>query len=334
METARDTVLRDARALAASGAWRDVVSVIDAYLTAGVPSAALIVLRAEALMRDGDPRAARGWLEEQARTLALSADRTLSSRAVNMLGAAHLEMGALDAAEAAFLRARNLGRVDQDDLLVARASNNLAIIASIRGHHEEAERLYASAVPAYQRVGHVGGIAESCHNLAIAFRKRGRLAEAEDHERRSAEFAREVGNERLVALTLVGRAEIALVREDAAFAEATARRAAGELARLGDHARHADALRVCGNAAWRLGARERARADLDRAVALAQLHENALIEAEARWARAPMRLASGETSEARRDAVAARVVFERLEANAELASVDAWLHAISTTPLT
>lgn len=334
METIRNALLREAQALAATGSWRSVVALLEERLPVSGRSAALIVLHAEALMRTGDPRGAREWLQAYEHTLALSADRALSARARNLLGAAQLEMGALDDAQQTFVLARERGFIDGDDLLVARASNNLAVIASIRGRHDEAERLYAAAIPAYQRVGHSGGIAESCHNLAIAFRKRGRLAEAEEHERRAAEFARECGNHRLVALTLVGRAEIALLRGDATLAEAKARRGAAELARLEDHARHADALRLCGRAAGSVGAVDRARRDLDLAVSIAQQHDNTLIEAEARWARAQLRFDMGDMIEARDDAEAARVLFARLEAPGELATVTAWLGTTLASPPT
>jgi tetratricopeptide (TPR) repeat protein len=243
MQASSDPLLLSCRALAAASAWGELYRVLDTHRAEARKSPALTILLAESLMRTGQPRAARAWLDEQEAMLSLSGDRATIRRAANLAGASSLEQGDLDRATTDFERALELGRTDDDDLLVARATNNLAVIATIRGRHFDALGLYAAAIPAYQRIGNVNGIAESYHNTAIALRKLQRLDAADDHERRSAEFARQVGNERLVALTLVGRAEIYLVRGDAALAEATAMRAANELGAVPDPARQAASRR-------------------------------------------------------------------------------------------
>lgn len=288
---------------------------------------ALIMLYAESCMRTGDPRAARRWLVERQAVLALSGDRMAIRRAANLTGAACLEQGDLDAAADAFERALAFGRTDGDDLLVARATNNLAVIASIRGRLSEALGLYAMAIPAYQNVGNTNGIAESYHNAAIAKRKLGWLDAADDYERRAADFARQVGNDHLVALTLVGRAEISLLRGDAPLAEVAAHRAANDLGAVPDPARQADALRVCGTAKRVLGKFDEARITFDQAVDLAVAHANAFIEAESRWARAQLQQTRGETGAALDDAERAAAIFRKVGAPTELEAVSEWIGA-------
>ena len=333
MDTPVTPVVETCRALASAGAWGDLCRTLEDQRDVAAKSSTLIMLYAEGLMRTGQPCASRRWLFENEAAIWSSGDRSAIRRAANLAGAASLELGELVTAIDHFERALDLGRIDGDDLLVARATNNLAVIATIRGRHNEALGLYASAIPAYQRIGNVNGIAESYHNTAIALRKLQRLEAAEDHERRSAEYARQVSNDRLVALTLVGRAEISLMRGDAALAEATAARAARELAAVGDSARQADAIRLMGVARLVLGQADAARTALDEAVGLAALHNSTLIEAESRWARAQVLFALEDRTAALDDAQRAATMFRQLDAPIEFAAVTAWA-AQHSLPLT
>lgn len=327
-----DLLLDECRALASRSAWGDLCAAVSRWLevspTRPAPvSPPLIVLYAEALMRTGHPEQARTWLTERDAALRLSGDRAVIRRAANLLGAACLERGDLDAATAVFEEALDLARADNDDLLLARATNNLAVIASIRGRLPEALGLYSLVVAAYQRIGNVNGIAETYHNTAIALRKLQRLEQADEHERRAAEFARQVRNQHLVALTLVGRAEIFLLRGDAPLAEATAVRAAADLDKVPDRARQADAIRLCGAARFARGLLPAALMALDEAVTLAATHGNRLIEAEARWIRAQVRHAQDDPKGALDDATNAATLFSKLSAESEVHSVRAWLTA-------
>lgn len=327
-----DALLDRTRALASAGAWGDVVRTVQSYVDAAVESPprlapAVVVLQGEALMRTGQPQATEAWLVARDGDLRMSGDRAAIRRAVNLLGASCLEQAKLDQANAVFTAAIELARADGDDLLLARSMNNLAVIATMRGKLPEALGLYNLAVPAYQRIGNVNGIAESYHNTAITLRKLRRLDHADEHERRAAEFAREVRNQHLVALTRVGRAEIFLLKGDAALAEATAARAATALSAVPDPARQADALRLCGTAQWSLGRLHDAQATLNAAVPLAAQHGNRLIEAECRWTRAQVMWALGERQVPRHDASRAAEIFREMHATAETSVVTEWLAA-------
>ncbi|MEQ1690151.1 MAG: tetratricopeptide repeat protein [Gemmatimonas sp.] len=327
-----DALLSECRALAAAGAWVELCRVASQRIHDAHGTPTLITLYAEALLRTGDPRAARRWLDTHAAVLQKSGDRAAIRRAVNFAGAASFEQSDLDGATSAFERALELGRTDGDDLLVARATNNLAVIATIRGRHDEALGLYALALPTYQRLGNVNGLAESYHNAAIALRKLRKLEDADEHEQRATEFARQARNTHLVALILVGRAEISLLRGDAALAEATALRAASDMAAVHDPSRQADAIRLCGTARLTLGKLVEACEALDSAVQLAARHGNTLVEAESRWARAQVALARGQTDAALADAEQAATYFLTLNAPTELATVRAWIAAQRLPP--
>ena len=324
---ATDGVLAAARTRALQGAWVEVRALLVEHAREARAYPELVALRAEAELRTGRPREARAWLTETLAGLEQSGDRAALRRAVNLLGVACVETGETAEAEDALGRALELARVDGDDLLVARATNNLGAIADMHGRREAALALYQLAIPAYQRLGDARGLAESYHNMAISHRGGERLAEADECERRAIEFAREASNRRLEAMAGVGRAEIQLRQGDAKLAEVVARRAARELAQLGDPIREADAVRLVGAANLALGRHAPARAALERALSLAREHGSALIEAESLRARAELQLALGDPPAARADAKAALAIYLRLGATEAGERMVAWMVA-------
>ncbi|MFN2566088.1 MAG: tetratricopeptide repeat protein [Gemmatimonadaceae bacterium] len=318
-------LLATARARRLTGAWDEVRSLLRDHGDAARAHPELAALRGESELRTGHPREARMWLTEILPALERSSDRAALRRAVNQLGVAEVELGALDAAERTFGRALELGRQDGDDLLIARATNNLGAIANIRGRRDEALALYQLAIPAYQRLGHLVGLAESYHNMAISCRDLGQLDRSEECERRAIAYAREARNASLVALARLGRAELSFRARDARLAEVGARRAAADFAALPDRIREADALRLVGAATLAQGKTDAASEALERAIELARAHGSALVEAEVLRVRAELRAAAGARAAARADAEAAAALYESLGAAAERQAVLAWM---------
>ncbi len=320
-----DPLLSEARARAASGAWGDV----RALLTAREPEVRLqpelIALLGEAYLRTHAPREACGWLDRAGPELRRAGDRVAVRKATNLGGVARFELGELDDAEHAFRDAFTLGHLDGDDLLLARATNNLGLIANVRGEHAEAIALYRMAIPSYQRLGQPRGLAETYHNLAISFRDLTELQRAEDCEWRAMEFGRQASDDRLVAMAETGLAELQLLRGDAAIAEARARRGAVAFERLGDAQGEANALRIVGVAATTLEKYSTAGDALDRAVSLASERGYLLVEGESRQARARLALARRDPTGARSDAEAALEIFERLGAASDAWTLREWI---------
>ena len=322
-----DMLLANARALSRTGEWSEVRELLAAEPAAKVHPE-LITLAAEAMLRTRSPSEAYDWLRECLPALERSGNRVERRRGLNLLGASQFELGYLEGAEEAFGRALEQARVDGDDLLVARATNNLGLIANIRGRRDEALSLYQLAIPAYQQLGHSLGLAESFHNMAITYRQLEQIDQSDEYEQRAIEFAREAGSAWLVAVARVGRAELSLRRSDARLAAASARRAAEDFAELSDPTMEADALRLAGVACAALGDVDHARQALNQAVVLARRHGNALIEAEARRARATLAAGEGEAEKAREDARAAAALFERLDAGPERDALERWIQEL------
>ena len=317
------------RRLSNAGAWTDVRALLASRAGEARTQPELATAWAEAHLRTGNPRDAHAWLTDTLTAIERSGDRAQLRRALNLLGVASTEVGALEDAEATFDRAAVLGWTDGDELLVARSTNNLASIAHVRGRRDVALALYALALPVYQRLGSSRGLAESYHNLAITLREQGELERADECEQRSIEYARDAGTPALAAMARVGRAEVYLRRDDLLMAEATARLAARDLADAGDPIREADALRVVGVACTRRGDIAAARVALDRAVSLAHEHGHMLIQAECLRARGEAAARGGDRGMAREDFRAAADLFARLGAAEEAADARARLVSVS-----
>lgn len=320
-----DLVLQRARARAGTGAWPDVAALLEGECAPMTERPERVTLYAEALMRCGEPQRATAFLQQAVPALSRSAHRTAHRTALNLSGAASFAVGALDDAQAAWDRALELAQQAGDTLLVARATNNLGAIASLRGSWHHALSLYQLAVPVYQRLGDMHRLAETLHNIAIVYRDLGDLPAADEHEMRAIQFAQQAGAERLVLMARVGRAELALRRADYPLASVSALAAGRACAENGDRETQADAWRCAGEAATALGQHGEARQLLDEAITLAEGAGQALMQAEAQLASARLSQQVGELDRARDEAGRAVEGFRRLGAQSGLARTAALL---------
>jgi tetratricopeptide (TPR) repeat protein len=316
--------LAAARAHAARGEWEELRSLLDPRTLEVERRPELATILAEAHLRTGRLTTALALLQGAVPALERSGNAPELRRAVNMLGAAYFELGQIPEAEAVFARALELANAAGADLIVGRATNNLGLLANIRGNPGEALALYRLAIPAYQRAGNTRGLAETFHNMAVSFRDLRQLEEADRHERRTTEFAREAGSEQLLAIAAAGRAELSLLRGDPRVAEVGALAAAERYAAIPDPIGEADALRLAGKARWALGSAQQARALLDRAASVARRHGSALVEAECLRARAEVLVELGERDAAETDVVRALALFEDIGARADRDELRRW----------
>ena len=302
------------RALATAAKWLEAAALLDARATDEQLPADMMLLRGELMLRTGDSSRACTWAMG-ALDMAHVRRHAAATRALwNQLGVARFSLGLLDDAEVAFAHACVLARRDGDELLVARVSNNVGTIENVRGRYDLAIGQYHLAIPAYERIGHARGLAETYHNLALTARHQRQLYAAEEYERKALEFARLARDVVLRVMGEIGLAETALLRGDFMLADRLSRRAARSCARRHDRANHADALRIAGAACRGQGKRRQASGLLTHAIALANDAAAPLLEAEARWERAQLRQTEGGTAAAREDAEHALLLFARLGA--------------------
>lgn len=259
---------------------------------------------------------------ERALTLVLAAEAEFRSRhdrinlmeALNLAGAVQFELGDLSGAQGRFAELLELARESGEEEMSGRATNNLGAIATLRSEYGRALSLYRLSIPAYQKVGHAVGLAQTEHNLGIVYRDLGYWREADGHYRRAIERARQVGDDRLVAMATVGRAEISHRRGDLVYAEAEAARGLQTFQVIGDELGRADALRLLGAVAASRGELEEAAEALEEALDLAREHANPLLEAEVLEERAGLHRRHGRDGLAGADLTLAATIYRKLGA--------------------
>src|SRR6266566_3901617 len=143
-------------------------------------------------------------------------DRTLELRALNICGA----------------------------IALGRCANNLGIIANLEGDYGRAVGAFTRAIAAYQQARYDRGVAESQHNLGIAYREQGRLDDAMQVADTAVHDAERLGDRQLKAQALAGRAEIQVARGEPGLAVREAQRAVVVHRDLKDAVRETEDLRI------------------------------------------------------------------------------------------
>src|SRR5690242_13867136 len=107
-----DPLLQRVRRHASAGEWADALLILRTEDEELRDHPELAPLRADAELRTGHPREARQWLATTLPRIERTGDRAAIRKAVNQLGVAEIELGALDDAERLFGRALELARDD------------------------------------------------------------------------------------------------------------------------------------------------------------------------------------------------------------------------------
>lgn len=228
MATGAESVdLRELRALAESGRYREVLARIDGLPPAEVEQRTpLALLAAEAHGRLGELPTAARWAGAALATSRQRGEPQAELRARNYQGLIALRQGEIDAAEEHLTAALEMARAQSDAPFEARCLNNLGVIANLRGDRTQALADYQLALAAYQQAGLMRGMAETHHNIGITWRDLGEHQRALAAAEQAVRLARMVKDDTLVGLTLFGRAAIHLQQTDSSLAAAELEHAA------------------------------------------------------------------------------------------------------------
>jgi len=318
--------LHAAQALADAGDYTELVAYLGGRTQDELEQSPMLAL----LSGIGQARLGRLDLGQQWARVALSrarvlGDRTLEVRGLNVCGAIALERGGIGEATEFFTRAQEEAMQDNDMATLGRCANNLGIIANMQGDYGRAVGAYTRAIGAYQKARFTRGIAESQHNLGITYREQGRLDDAMQATDAAVREAERVGDQRLKAQALAGRAEIQVLRGEPELAIREAKRAAGVHRDLKDPVREAEDLRILAVALGRSGQRREAEAMFGEVIARASKHERPLLIATAQRDLAYLLAREGEAAAATEAAHTARETLDRLGAKVEVEHLDALL---------
>ena len=259
-------------------------------------------------------------------------DRTLEVRGLNVCGAIALERGGISEATSFFTRAQEEAMQDNDMATLGRCANNLGIIANMQGDYGRAVGAYTRAIAAYQKARNERGIAETQHNLGITYREQGRLDDAMHATDTAMKEAERLGDRRLKAQALAGRAEIQVARGDPELAIREAQRAVVIHRDLKDAVRETEDLRILAVALGAGGRKGEAEALFREVIARAAKHERPLLVAIAQRDLAFLLAREGNLAAARETAETARAMLEQLGAKAEAEKLDALLAAPGIEP--
>lgn len=260
------------------------------------------LLAATAATRLGELDLAETLAGEAVRRFAERGDFDGRMRALNLLGVIGFERGQLAEAESRLTEALSIAYRLEDSLIAARACNNLASVAHLRGRPEEAVGLYRGALLGYQRLGDRRGTAETYHNLGLTYRQLADYDEAEKAVTQAVRHAESVGEPALMALTSGGRAELRIDQGDTELALPELDRASRMAELAGDVIGVAELRRIRAVAALRERRFAEAVEEAEAGRGTAEEHDVALLEAEcaALAALAYRALGRTELAEARR----------------------------------
>lgn len=307
---------RAADELAASDDWdglRDLLGAEEPETLLASP--ALSYRYGEALYHTGRLAELRDFAEDFEEAAREASDTEGVMRALNLAFIGDFERGRIPEARRSCESLLQLAQADDNREMLARAANNMGNLTHLTGLFHEALSYYRLALPLYQRMDAVRGIAQVHHNLGISHRDLAELDEAADAYRRAATLARQLGYRPLVVLASLGRAEVEARRGDPA-AEPMAERSLASAREIGNPAFEAEALRVLGLARWADGRPEEALEALGEAVDRSREAGHRLVEAEAERDRGRLLLRTGREAGGREALERAREIFEELGARA------------------
>lgn len=323
-------MIEEARRLAVERRWPELAALTwSASESDSDARPELAFLIADALRRIGEVDRARDLADAAADGAVLAGSVRLRLRVGNLRGMLLFDAGELTYAEDAFERLLQLASDDGDDEFAARASNNLGVIASVRGNRELALTAYQRAIAAYQRLGHTRGLAQTHYNTAIVYRDLGFAHDMERNLAMALRYATEGADEDVTALVETERALLLAASGDGPFAEKLAERALERMQRLGDPLGAANAVRALASAA---SARNRpvvALSRLEEALDAVERYPDLLLRAEIQRDRAVLLLEAGDRQNAHAALVDSLDSFQKLGAEREAEATSVLLSRLS-----
>jgi tetratricopeptide (TPR) repeat protein len=326
-QTAAQVLLRTGRAHDRAGRVEDAIASYEQAIrladSGGRPDKPVLV---EALRRLGVVRHRRNELGE-ARVLCrrsfkeanLIGDTVLAGEALNALAGFDTETGDLAAARALYRTALPLS--DAAPSLRGRIEQNLGIVASIQGDHDDAFQHYHRSLDAFQEAGDDAGAAIAYHNLGLIGTRRGELNEAERCFSASAARAARGGEVYLEGLCELSRAEVALRKQQYSSALRLAENALDTFVRIGARLAQSSAYRVIGMVLRESGRAALAEDRLRTALSIARETGSVLDQAEAARELAQLHQGTGQKKEAVVLLDIAKDLFQKLDARLDLEDV-------------
>lgn len=186
------------------------------------------------------------YLDQSQKAYGALGDVLGQAQTLRRRGAIFGRQGDYAGAQEAFETALEVGKKAEDQSLIAAVSNNLAVLATIRGDLDEAVVQYESCLEMYEALGKEQGLAGACHNLGMTHADRKDWGAAMDCFERGFEIAQKIGDLTLMANIHLHMAEVLLAMGNTMMVPMCCARALDIYRKLSNRSGEADAYRLLG----------------------------------------------------------------------------------------
>jgi predicted ATPase/DNA-binding SARP family transcriptional activator len=193
-----------------------------------------LAVMADLAANPGEARNATAWATEAVELFRGLHDDHGLAVALNALGSAAANAGALAAADQALAQAMPLAKHVGDSVTVAKVLDHQAFVATRRGEHQRAVELSRAEYEAWSALGSRRGQIHALRHTAVSLQPLGEADEAAQLARRALDLAQEDGDEAAVAHVRSTLADIARMRGDIDEASTLYAEAFGVFRSIGD----------------------------------------------------------------------------------------------------
>jgi diguanylate cyclase (GGDEF)-like protein/putative nucleotidyltransferase with HDIG domain len=249
-------------------------------------------------------------------------DEAAVGHAVNVQGLLNYKLGRLDEAERLYLKARESARRAGEAKLAAMTSQNLGVIANIRGELEQALWHYEASLADYRALGLTKYICITLSNLGLLYTRMERWETAERAYGEAIPLSREIGDVSVRVLLEVNFAALWIARKE--FTKA--RQACDRALAIAEETQHTEALgevQKCYGVIFReTGDFAAAEEAFRRAADLADRRQDLLLSAEVAREFAELYRLQGRNRDTLQSLNRAHRLFTQLHARPDLADID------------
>jgi putative nucleotidyltransferase with HDIG domain len=284
---------------------------------------ATVILRriARTYMGDGQHDAALDVLAAALATAELHDDVANVAQAMNMMAAIHLLRGALDEAEHLSARVKRDAAAAGDDRLGAMVSQNLGIIASMRGDLPGAIEHYTASLASYRVLGMVEHLGPVLNNLGLVYMQLDRLDDAQAAYDEAVTHCAAAGDVPNRLLALINSTSLWLARGEIERAMGLCSTVLAEATAVGDHRALAETYKHLGIIARMRGELTESERQLAAAYEDAMRREDLLLAAETAREQAMLYERMDNGRETLRALSQSHRLFQRLRSQLNLADV-------------
>ncbi len=271
---------------------------------------------------DADAEAAFDCFEAALAVASACGDVAGIGHAQNARAVAHFRLGQLEEAEELYRKARESARRSGEDKLSAMTSQNLGVIANIRGELEEALAYYEASLAEYRALGLPKYICSTLNNLGMLYTRMERWDTAARAYDEAVQIAQVLGDLPTRILLEVNRASHLIARQDYANARASCDLAMELSRQTRDTHALGETYKCYGVIARETGDFVLAEESFNHASRIAEERQDLLLAAETSREMAEMYRRQGRNRDTLQCLNRAHRLFSQLHARPDLADID------------